>query len=156
MWIQSRVLLFCALVLLAAGCCDEAGRRRAGAAGTPPGAPSMQAEVTDASVAGMSLIRSSIEGMMVQPKVLRLDCSGATGSLAEVQVAWKSDVPAANFVQITVGSTTQAPKVWVEGGAAGTEVTGPWVNDGSVLALNDGNGRTLAVIRAVSTACASR
>lgn len=152
---QSRALWVCALVLTLVGCCDEAGRRRAGAAGTAPEVPGMQAAVTDASVAGMSLVHASVQGMVVQPKIVKLDCRGAAGSSAEVQVVWASEVAGVSFVKTTVGSLTQAPKVWVEGGAAGNEVTGPWINDGSELTLSDGNGRILATIRAVATACPS-
>ncbi|MEN5207886.1 hypothetical protein ABE493_07170 [Stenotrophomonas terrae] len=155
MWTQSRALLVCALVLTLVGCCDEAGRRRAGAVGTAPELPGMQAAVTEASVVGMSLVHASVEGMVVEPKILKLDCNGAAGSSAEVQVVWRSEVAGASFVKITVGSLTQTPKLWVEGGAAGTEVTGPWINDGSELTLSDGSGRILATIRAEATACSS-
>ncbi len=156
MGIQSRALLAGVLALALTACCDEAGRRRAGAVGTTSEAPGMQAAVTDASVAGLNLVHASVAGMVVEPRVLKLDCSGAAGASAEVQVAWKSEVPNVAFVQITVGSLTQTPKIWVEGTAAGTEVTGPWINDGSVLTFGDGNGNTLATVRAVATACPAR
>lgn len=153
MWIQSRALAACMLALAVAGCCDEAGRRRAGAAGTTADAPGMQPAVADSSVTGMTLEHASVEGMTVQPKILKLNCSGAAGAAAEVQVEWKSAVPGAAFVKITVGSLTQTPKVWVEGAAAGSETTGPWINDGSVLTLSDGNDHTLATIKATATSC---
>lgn len=154
MGIRSQAVLLGILGLGLAGCCDEEGRRRAGAVGTVIEAPGMGAAVTDASVAGMSLAHASIDGLVIQPKVLRVNCSGAAGASAEVEVNWTSDIPGLAFVQITVGSLTQAPKVWVEGGGAGSETTGAWINDGSVLTLLDGTGRTLGTVRAMSTACA--
>lgn len=114
----------------------------------------MGTAVTDATVAGMSLTHASIEGVVILPKVVRVNCSGAAGASAELQVNWTSDIVGLSFVQIMVGSLTQAQKVWVEGGGAGSETTGAWINDGTVLTFLDGTGRTLGTVRATSTACA--
>ncbi|MCX2893839.1 hypothetical protein ORG27_09645 [Stenotrophomonas lactitubi] len=143
------------LGLALAGCCDEEGRRRAGAQGTSTMPAEMGASVTDASVPGLTLTHASVEGITLQAHVNKLKCRAGRGAAAEVQVQWSSALPGLTFVQITAGSRTQVAKLWVEGGANGTETTGPWFEDGGELTLLDGTDRVIGVVRASATECTS-
>ncbi len=153
MRVFSRLIPVCLLAAAVVGCCDEEGRRRAGAQGTSTMPAELGASQTDASVAGMSVTHASVTGVTLTPSVTKVSCRAGRGAAAEVQVNWSSTLPGLTFVQITAGSRTQVAKLWVEGGATGSERTGPWIEDGGELTLLDGTDRVIGVVRATATAC---
>ena len=155
MRLYSQVVALSLLAMLLVGCCDEEGRRRAGALGTSTMPAELGEAITDTSVPGFSLTRASIEGMTLEPTVMRVSCGNGLGAVAEVRLNWTSTVQGLTFVQITAGSRTQVAKLWVEGGSSGSETTGPWIQDGGELTLLDGTDRVLGVVRASATACSS-
>ncbi|WP_188248459.1 hypothetical protein [Stenotrophomonas maltophilia] len=150
-----RSALACALLVVLVGCCDEAGRRRAGAIGTDDTPADLGKLVADATVPGMTLEHASIEGMSLEAKVVALTCRNGSGVSSQVRVNWHSELPALTFIQITVGSRTQVAKIWVEGGASGSETTGPWIENGAELTLLNASGKVLGIVRAAATECKS-
>ncbi|MEV8521853.1 hypothetical protein ABZR86_18810 [Dyella marensis] len=111
-----------------------------------------------APVPGANLITGKAGGrqlsgvtMELSPGMLRT-CEHAGGRMV-AKVSWNAKSSGAKSVTIWVSDSTSEEKSWYHGAAEGSAETGPWVGDGTMFRMADGDAkrRTLAVreVRAV-------
>lgn len=141
--------------VLLAGCCDKAvveaclaDRARDSAAALA------QAAVVNAPGEALELSGSHVDGVELDATVVDAACREGRGTAATVEVTWKVRKPGVQAVRILVGSGEQADKTWVEAGASGTQRTGPWIGDGSLLRMEAlATRESLALVRVKSRPC---
>lgn len=154
---RGGVAIAAALVL--AACCDEAAQdacrqREAQLAQLAPVTP---AEASPEAGAPSGPFRLEVRGsghITLDAQVVSARCEGGKGKGAEVKLSWQVSKPGSNGVRIKVGTGSSAGKVWMEAGARDEGVTGPWVEDGTRLVLEDqANGELLAEVLSVAQPC---
>ncbi|MBN8793567.1 MAG: hypothetical protein J0I01_15185 [Stenotrophomonas nitritireducens] len=153
---RGRAGVMIAGVLLLVGCCDEAALEacRQQQAQMAQLAPVEVAQGTRSSAGPFLLEAKSSSDVALEAEVVNAGCDGSKGHGAEVKVSWKVSRSGVNGVRITVAEGSAAGKLWMEGGAVGEGVTGPWINDGSRLVLEDQvSGTILAEVSAIAQAC---
>lgn len=71
----------------------------------------------------------------------------------KVTIAWNTGKAGASTVKIFVRDPNGAEKLWTEGGAKGSEITGAWVKPGFVFSAKGGDGNSLGVLTIGSAKC---
>lgn len=141
-----------ACVLVLAGCCDKAALERCRA-----DALAKLKLLDRPSIESQGLMRfnvRSIAAATVEVGVAKASCVSGKGGAAEVEVSWNVSLPTVRGVRARVGTGSNADKVWMESGPAGGGVTGPWIQDGSIIELRDSfGGGILAEIRVLGLPC---
>ena len=146
-----------AALLALAGCCDEAAQqaclqREAQRAQLVPVQQSPEAAAIDSPF--RLEVRKSAD-IALEASVVGAGCGNGKGEGAEIKLAWKITKPGAVGVRVLVSQGNADGKLWMQGAAVDEGVTGPWINNGSRLVLEDqGNGRVLAEVAAMAQACA--
>ncbi|MGH8053001.1 MAG: hypothetical protein ACREP4_03610 [Stenotrophomonas sp.] len=137
-----------AAALVVAGCCDQNAidecrkQERQAAAMEAAGITPFLAEVNGGS------------RVDINSDVQTARCHGGRSRNAEVKLTWQVIDPEITGVRIKVGSAGAEPKVWMESGAAGEGVTGPWIDEGSRLIFEDQKtGEVLAEVIGSSLPC---
>ena len=138
--------------LLLAGCCDKQAVERCRA--------ETLARLTlqdKPAVESRGLMRFDVRGIAdadIAVDVVEASCVSGKNGAAEVRVDWKVAEPSVRGVRVRVGTGSNADKVWVETGPEGGGVTGPWIQDGSLIELRDSfGGGLLGEIRVVGLPC---
>lgn len=121
-----RIFLVVAATLAAGGCC--------------PGKSQSSAEVSASATSGTGTTAGAL--LQVSPVILR-KCDLHQGVGVPVQVSWNVTALHVDSVKIWVRSPQGKDKLWVAGGAVGTERTGPWTFPGTTFSLTDGHDRAL-------------
>lgn len=148
-----------AAVLALAACCDEAALEacRQQEAQLAQLAPVTPAAAPPEAGAPSGPFRLEVRGsghITLDAQVVGARCEGGKGKGAEVKLSWQISKPGSNGVRIKVGTGSSAGKVWMEAGAKDEGVTGPWVEDGTRLVLEDqASGMVLAEVLSVAQPC---
>ncbi|MES5814196.1 hypothetical protein [Pseudoxanthomonas sp. Soil82] len=143
------------MALLLSGCCDkariaqckaeEAARRELAAVAPAPAADTPEP---------MRLVIRAGADAKVQARVESVSCVDGRGGSAVVALDWNISSPGVMAVRIRVGPDGGERKVWMDAGAVGQGVTGPWVKDGTVLTIEDlASGASLVELRADAGPC---
>lgn len=80
--------------------------------------------------------QSTADGTLTT-RVTAAKCESGKGASGTADVTWEVTKPGVNSVKVFAKSQGATEKLWVEGGAKGHDVTGPWIGDGTVLRLAD-------------------
>lgn len=152
---MTRRLAVAAACILLAACCDQAAVQACQAERAAKDAKALaQGRVANGPDENLELNVATVEGVTIDAAVVEAGCSDGHGANARVRVEWAVKLPGVSTVRILVGSGNEANKTWVEAGASGAEVTGPWINDGALLRMESLASReTLGLIRAKARAC---
>ena len=112
------------------------------------------ADESDISGTPMRLEMAAVAGVAVKARVKTARCEEGRGTSAEVALDWELSKPGVHGVRILVASGA-AGKVWMEAGTKGQGMTGPWVNGGALISIEDQvSGQLLGEVRAIALPCA--
>ena len=81
-----------------------------------------------------------VERGLYRVEIQSVSCSDAPVAIAKVE--WDASAAAASSVAVYVESPNNPRKLWLEGGAKGSEVTGNWVFAGSRFTFVDKSAGT--------------
>lgn len=147
---RGGMILTCLLLL--AGCCDKQALEKCRAE-----TQTRLQLLAKPSIESQGLMRFDVRGVAdadIAVDVVKAICVSGKSGAAEVKVDWKIALPSVHGVRVRVGMGNTADKVWVETGPEGSGVTGPWIQDGSLIELRDSfGGGLLGEIRVVGLPC---
>lgn len=146
------LLSFMLVCLLLAGCCDKSVLERCRAE-----TQARLAVLEKPPIESKGLMRFEVAGVAdahISVEVASANCLSGKSGAAEVRINWEITEPSVRGVRAEVGMGDRADKVWIESGPKGGGVTGPWIQDGSLIRLHDSfGGHLLGEIRVVGLPC---
>jgi len=147
---RGGMILTCLLLL--AGCCDKQALEKCRAE-----TQTRLKLLAKPSIESQGVMRFDVRGIAdadIAVDVVKASCVSGKSGAAEVELDWKIAVPSVRGVRVSVGTGDTADKVWAETGPEGSGVTGPWIQDGSLIELRDSfGGGLLGEIRVVGLPC---
>lgn len=155
---SKKGIVLAALIALG-GCCSEESvvvQQKA----QPQTAPKVTAKplavaVNKESSGPMGLRITAIPGMRLEATTVEVACENGAGTRAGVKLEWDASDLGLERIRAVVINGGES-KTWVESGAAWSETTGPWVENGmeiQIQALPD--ERVLGQVHASAGTCGS-
>lgn len=149
-----KIILASAFVL--AGCCNKEtiDSCRKDALSSSTGSEITHAQESAGVAEVMRLDIKETPNVRIVAELLRAECISGKGGQAKVKISWQANIPDLDTVRASVETAGVANKVWVESGASGEGITGPWVENGLLIRLtNPKSGDSLGEVRATALPC---